>query len=384
MLSVSLSAVRLFRMCEQAYFLRHVEGLQRVDTAVHLLVGRMLHEYLQGYYERLQKNAPPNDAHVAAFVAMRDKWAPHLKAHLEEAIASGSEKRALELNNVLPSVRRIIIRYFNTRGRADADLYEVLVVEAPLNARIAYGIRNDSVIDLITREKMTGRVSLWEHKSAQSIPDADIRLHDLQTVLYRRIAEARFPFKINNVKWNYLRTKEPEVPDLLKNGKLTKKEKLDTTWEVYREAIQTNGLRETDYDDIRVRLQGREEEVYFPRFDLPYMADANLLLSDYQLSAQMIASRRKAWKSGTSHPVRSFAWHCSRCEFNLLCKAVLMGGDTDDVIRLKFRRRKEAQNGTASTSSPVAVAVGGAANSDSDDGGWDDLYTSLSAGPGDN
>jgi hypothetical protein len=370
MLNVSLSSVKLFRACEEAYYNRYVRRLQRVDKATYLIVGSLIHDYLKGYYSRLKDGDAAQHAHVEAFTEVINSNAASLKADLEASFASGNEKRVAELQQVIPSLHSIIPRYYTLRGKSDAERYIILAVEEPLKAKVGVGIRNTSVLDLLTEERWSGRVSLWEHKSAASIPDSDVRLTDLQTVLYKPLAEARFKRTIDTVTWNYLRTKLPAVPDLLKAGALTRRQDLDTTWPTYAEAIKTHNLDEQDYVEMKERLANRELEAYFPRFELPFMADAKLLLRDYRTTAQLIRARERSWAEKKSTPVRNFSFSCGRCEYLPICKAVLMGGEVNDVVRIKYRTSTR-QNEEKVYDHPTS--------GDQTDPGWSALAESLQA-----
>lgn len=338
-LYVSLTAAQTFRTCEEQYSLRYIYGLERVDRPLNRDLGTILHAYLGEYYSGLKAKKPAQTAHVTALLKVQEMFDAELQAGMQAAWNRGDESKALEFQNMLPTVQRIAQRYYELRGRQDAEDFEVLIVEQRIEIKLKPTIRSVSVVDLITRNLRSGQMSLWEHKTVGKIPDGDIRLRDLQTVLYKDLSQQRWKMKIHSVTWNYLRTKEPAIPDLLKSGQLTRRQDLDTTWQAYSKAIADNGLDEMFYTDVKERLVDRELESYFPRFNLPYMSDSHLLLGDYLITASAIQAKKKAWADKKSHPVRVFNFSCGGCDYQPICRTALMGGDLPDIIRLKYKSK---------------------------------------------
>jgi len=152
-------------------------------------------------------------------------------------------------------------------------MYEVLYVgRETIDAKISNTIRSRSVIDLIMREKESGLICLWEHKSTKNVPDSGLRLRDLQTLLYATVAKRKYNLDVDKVVWNYLRTKLPMQPHQNKPDKygvaaMSKAVGIDTTWEIYQQALVDAGLDPEDYQDVRSRLYNAEYDKYYPRYE---------------------------------------------------------------------------------------------------------------------
>ena len=344
---VSFSAADRFRTCEQDYYYDQVEKLERKDRAVPLERGIILATYLELYYKNLQHDYSAPTAHASALVQTMDEYRSKVGGYAVAAEAAGDLDLATELRGMLDVVPRIAERYFETRGEQDALTYEVLQVECWVDAELAPDVGTRGKVDLITRDRSNGRISLWEHKTVGEIPALDRRLRDLQTLLYRRPAEKRYGFMVDSVTWNYLRTKEPTIPDVLKNGGLSKRKDLDTTWEVYLELIKEHELDVNDYAEICSRLGlNREADAFFPRHELPMVAREDVLLRDFTATAVHIQQRRKEWDEG-GQPIRSVGYRCVRCTWRHLCTAVILGGDAESVKLLRYKQRAPSPSGNA-------------------------------------
>lgn len=332
-LNVSLSAVQSFRTCEQQYAYRYVERLRRRDKARPLEFGSMLHTYLEIYYGHLLEGEKPQDAHEFSKVSTSSMYTPEIKRMAKGLFLLRHDAEAQALLDLLPAAGRIADRYFLTRGQFDAEEYEILFVEEPIEVPMGYSIVTRGKVDMVTRHRDHGRINLWEHKSTSNEPSSEYRLRDLQTTLYASNIKTLELLEddIDAIMWNYIRTQEPTIPEQLKNGTLTRRANLDSTWEVYAVQLAKYKLSATDYEEQRQRLEGREESVYFRRHEHVLLASAKTLLRDYLRTARDIKLKRKLWASKKRVPVRNLSLSCDWCEYKDLCNAALFAGSDKDA-----------------------------------------------------
>lgn len=336
---VSLSAFQVWQQCETRYYYQYVRKLRIRDKFVAPTLGRVLHEYLEHYHNNLAAGYSAEDSHLSAQLKTSANVEPEIRQYAQTAYLGGAEELAKELLEIPHLAGRITDRYFKVRGRSDAERYKFLLVERWLNLPIYDGIRSTGVADLVTQDQETGRLNLWEHKSTQNVPSDSVRLRDLQTMLYSVKLRWQEGLTIDSVIWNYIRTKEPSVPEVLKSGQLTKRNNLDSTWETYLATAEENGLYlGEDYSEVRDRLLDRELTVFFPRYEQVIVVSENVLMDDYIIEARRMKRAREAWANGST-PVRSISRSCDYCEYNKVCMAVLTGGDEEDVIRMRFDER---------------------------------------------
>ena len=337
-LTVSLSAVQAFRRCQTQYHYRYVERLKRKDKAPAPELGIILHDYLACYYKWLQADVPAIEAHQTGLLKISADYMPEIKRFARVAERVGQHDLAAELLEIPGKASRIAERYYLARGQFDAERYEIIYVEQELRWQIRKSLRSDGRLDLVTQDRETGRVHLWDHKSTANVPDEGYRMRDLQTLLYaeKLARESPADIEIDCVLWNYIRTKEPTVPEQLKAGGLTRRADLDSTLEVYSAEVTRLGLNPMDYDEQWQRLAGRELSVFFPRIEQVIVAQADVLLRDYINTAREIRRYRKAWADGIVEPVRNLSMDCTWCEFATLCNAVILGGDESDIREMRF------------------------------------------------
>lgn len=336
-LAVSKTSIEDYRRCQQLYSYRYVQRLRPHGRALAPELGTILAEYLRHYYLRLAEDKP-QDAHAQAQLAISTSYMPTIQRFVRQAQEAGLDELAVDLKALPAKAARISERYFNVRGRQDAERYEILLAEEFLSIRISKSIVSNGRVDLVTRDRDKGIIRLWEHKSTVSVPDMMVRLRDLQTILYKHKVERLelIDGEIDAIVWNYFRTVEPVEPHVLKNGQLSKAISTDTTWEVYSAALKRQGLALADYDDMKQKLEGRELSAFFPRFDQAVVSDADVLYRDYVQTAKEIFRSRAAWNAGEREPVRTLSRDCNFCEMAPLCNAALLAGDDSDVISLRY------------------------------------------------
>jgi hypothetical protein len=339
-LTLSYSAISTWRECRKKYAYAYVEKLRPKFKGPQLSLGEILHEYLELYYKRLQGAMHPRAAHAASLADIEAKWRSELELARDAAYALSDVELGDTYGAMWDEIVRIASRYFVVRGHADASSFAVLLVEEPFSYPLIPGVNTVGTIDLVTRDR-DGNIALWEHKTVRSIPRTMRRLRDLQTTLYKAVAEQVFSEtvpRVDLVIWNYLRTKPPSVPEQLKTGELSRRKNLDTTWAVYYEEILKLGLDPEDYEDMRVLLEGREERMFYPRMAVPIVSDEGILLRDFITSAREIVTALP--ELAHSDPVRSIGTHCDYCPYARLCEAVITGGEVAPLERQLFTRKE--------------------------------------------
>lgn len=342
-LLVSLSAYQTWQRCETQYYYRYVRKLRPILPEIAPERGIMLHGYLEAYYRSLREGLDRDKAHERGQYAIME-YTDKLKVAAATAFYGGNEELAQEYQSLLGRVVDIAERYFNVRGKTDADQFEILAVEETIDLALAGGITSRSVIDLVARERDRGLVWLWEHKSVKAVPDSKLRIRDLQTLLYATVFERTRGIHIDGIMWNYLRTKDPDVPHQNKSkgkaerARFSVAQSVDTTRDIWERTLRSVGEDPDDpyYATIAKRLEHADTTIWFPRYEHVIVADPGLLLNDYAIEATRIRYARWAWEQGVATPVRSIRRDCDFCPFYRVCEAVITGGDEEDAIRMKF------------------------------------------------
>lgn len=258
----------------------------------------------------------------------------------EEAIAVANEKRtqvfASELDKwdeIIADAKMIMDGYFRYYAK-DKLKYRVIngkKTEHQFEYPLAKGLTLAGVIDCIP-ETPDKRVWVGEHKSRGGrIENDSVRTLDLQTMLYTKIAETTLGVKkISGVVWDYIRSKPPTIPDVLKDGSLSKR-KIDTLPWVYEAAIKKHGLDRSHYLDVLgvldENLIGWFRRVYMP---------VNKSAIEVMVEEATVTAREMHRKLGVD-TTRNLTRDCSFCAYERLCTAELMGADSDFIREREYR-----------------------------------------------
>ncbi len=191
-------------------------------------------------------------------------------------------------------------------------------------------------IDLIFEDEQG--VWVLDHKFVSQIPDDTVRFMDAQTALYDYAAR-QLGFDPVGVVFNYIRTKAPTVPRLLKNGTMSKA-KIDTDVATYLQALRENGLDPADYSDYIETLNNRS---FYSRFKVPKpgnLVDSTLEDFDGWMSVFEDAQRKGRFPRAVS---KNCSWDC---EFYRICQAELSGVDPSYLIETYYteRRKEDAED----------------------------------------
>ncbi len=166
---VSYSQFANWFKCRHRWFLDHVKGLRTFEDSVSTCFGTAMHEAIQLYIETLyKKSAKEADSHDlnAIFLAAFDRE------------LAGGEKKAKPIE-ITPEVRKeyiedaanIITSFTNMTNRIKhfpSGKYEFIGVEDEIIMPIKQNIEFVCYIDLVLKEKATGRYRIIDIKTSTS------------------------------------------------------------------------------------------------------------------------------------------------------------------------------------------------------------------------
>lgn len=314
---VSWSRIRSWRRCHRLHHYKYNEGLQRKRRPVPLLRGVILHELLDA---RANKKDPGE---------VLRKYAKEYKRLFDE------EKELY--GDVIEDCRKIFFGYCKLYEK---DGLEVVASEHRVSVELGDDLMFKGYIDKVVRDR---RKQLWimDHKSHKNLPSEESRFSDLQLVFYIWAWNHENPKKpITGVIWDYLRTKVPTVPEVLKSGQLSMRENIDTTYDVYLEAVRENtkltGEDPMKYNPILEKLKTKPNNFY-RRVQLP--TPPRVMIE--QVVREMTETAAEVRERGTKSSVRTMVRECVSCEFYNLCHAELRGLDSDFIRKAEYEQRKD-------------------------------------------
>jgi PD-(D/E)XK nuclease superfamily len=323
MLIVGFSRLKSWRRCHRLYNYKYEQGLKRKRPKVQLIRGTILHALLDA--DALGKPVAP------VLAKFKKEFG---KLFLEEQD---------EYGDLLGDCERIFTNYKRTYA---GEKYKVIGSEIELKVSLGGGVEFQGHIDKIWQD-VKRRLWLVDHKSHKNIPGEEQRFSDLQTVFYTWAYNLLHPkTPVDGVIWDYLRTKNPTVPEVLKNGTLSKRENIDTDYLTAHAAVQAHlkSLPKTvidvshNYDDWLEMIKKKENR-FFKRVHLPSPPAVMVeqIVNEMKTTAfQMLRDK--------GDDTRNMTRDCSWCEFYALCHAELRGQDAAYLRKAEFKIDEELLN----------------------------------------
>lgn len=262
MLILSSSRISSFFPCPMRHHYAYVERLTPKVEAFELRFGRMLHAGLAGYYSHgrsLNK----------ALISMEAEYGKQLDGMLanDNQIWDEDRERWAEANLLASGM---LTHYADWDSRQEPYGSErPLGIEHSFEVPISGDAVFRGVIDLMTESD--DELYIWDHKTVSAFSSTWESQNHLDRQ-FRRYAWAvrELTGKAPNAFIvNGLRKKLPTVPQMLKKGGLSQRKDIDTTVEVYLEAIRANDMRPDDYADTIEMLEAkgntffRRDVIYF-------------------------------------------------------------------------------------------------------------------------
>jgi hypothetical protein len=294
-----------------AHHYRYYQRLKRKTKARPLMLGSAVHTLIESQLEYGSYDITP------------------IQAEYDKLF---SEEKA-ELGDIPGDASRIVSGYFNYYAHEQYAYPKVwfgknteLHVQVDLGSRIAF----QGYIDCFPQNEL----GYWicDHKTAKSLPDEASRFSDLQTVMYTWAApQAGLP-KPAGVIWDYIRTKAPAVPEVLKNGEVSMRKNIDTTPEVYLETVKRHlGSIPDQYREFAKTLEHKRSD-FFQRVKLPSPSPRLIEFAIRDLKE----SGREIRETGETSTVRTMTKDCSWCSYYPLCAAEVRGLDSTTIRKTLY------------------------------------------------
>lgn len=324
MFEVGFSKVRTYRYCNKAYDYAYNQNIQARRRPAAPFRGTILHKMLEAW-ENAGRGKPGKRTALAVLDEYGRKYARMFQ-----------EEREFYGENFISDIERIFLGYLRTWSNDD---WQVLRVEEEIRTPLTRNIEFVGHVDLRIKTLGDGRRWLVDRKSHKVIPDAEERYGNTQLMLYVWAWNRENPDRcVDGIIWDYLRTKAPTVPEVLKKGGLTQRMDLDTDVYTYECAIEDNKLDVRDYEEYLSYLEQRQEGRFFQRVPLPNPPQAVIgtVLEEFKQTATLM-HRLDVYP-------RNMTARCKQCEFWKLCKAELTGLNAEFTRKADYEPREVEPN----------------------------------------
>ena len=324
LVELSVSKAKRWRQCQTAYRYKYVDKLRPVRKARPLTLGSLVHSCLEAR-------------------AMGGNWVDEIRKFKAGEWSKVFEEEKVELGDIPGDAFRIMRGYHYYYLESDKR-YKTIAAEVPFRVRVpGTPVVLVGIIDLIVLDTTDNGIWCIEHKTVKKdIPTEEFKTTDFQTTIYLIVMEYLAPHlnyepsQIKGVILDYLKTKAPTVPEVLKNGTLSKR-KITCDRYTYLDCIKKVGGDPADYEDI---LEYMDSNVFYKRVPLTKSSDlsSRTLQELVSVGVQILSIHPKYY-------TRNLSWTCDRprCEYRDLCIAELQGLDVSTLIKLNFTRESEEE-----------------------------------------
>lgn len=314
------SMVSTFRTCPKKYFYAYVRKIRARRAAKPLFRGTILHKMLE------VRAISPDDDPYAVLNDYAERYSDLLAEEQEYYGATFIE-----------DIRRIFEGYEREYG--DDPDWKVESAEEFIATDLTNSIRFVGHSDMRVLSRSDGRRWLIDHKNHKVIPTEEERFNNYQLLLYVWAWNREHKHdKVDGILWNYIRTKAPTIPELLKKGGLTRRADLDTDEYTYRKALKDNRLPSGPYKEYIRQLAQRSKGRFFQRVPLPVPSRemTETVVEEFRQTSVLMHSMRGYTRTMTP-------WCSKQCEFFRLCSAELRGLDHKFIEKTEYEPRPDEE-----------------------------------------
>ena len=263
-----------------------------------------------------------------------------------------------QLGEIVRDIRWIMQEYlevyekdpviFLKRGNKRAEhAYEVEVED---------GLVFEWRVDAFAKMKKSKLKFLWENKTGQKQMDAIEEMTSVQAATYIRGGQILGLPEMDGIAWNFVLSKPPTVPQLLKDGTLGTRKDIITLPQVVRATIKAHGLKAADYEALFSIATAGRARYFRRRFDVIKPRVVENVWRDFIQDARRMADDPN-FKNRSKHLGR----HCSWCDYKAICLAELTGKSSDKVKEIHFEprtKKEESKQENARKSKPQRSKAG--------------------------
>lgn len=242
----------------------------------------------------------------------------------------------------LPNECRLLMESYIWHYRDDP--WTVLETEFTVETEFPDGTMYRGKVDALVENQL----GLWlvDHKSHGNLPNSTFRLLDAQSALYLWACR-RNRIPVQGFIWNYLKTKAPSKPKLIKSGARLSKTLGDTDYLTYSRELRRlrdeEGYRITRADvELGNRLKGQRyvagEPQTSPFFRRVVLEKDNDMLRRVAAENYHTSKRMHEYPFGNDAVERNSSRNCDfDCSYTELCTVELMGGNPNHLRKQLYR-----------------------------------------------
>lgn len=254
--SLTYSAIQSFKTCRQQYKFKYEMGLVPVERPIYFDTGAAFHIALEGLYTGkkhddivssvetyFNNNSPQSDD-----LDRLGKWDAEKRLTLA-LFDRYCEQYPLGHFRVMDVEKEFNVPIVNPETGYPCQIYR-------LSGKFDLLVKINDLYWLV-EHKTTGRLDVLYKKQ---------RLMDGQSILYLEAVERALNIKIQGVLYNVILKSVPRMPEVLKNGGLSRAKNANTTPELFRKAIKQYFFDEAEYTDYLAFLEANRRQYFWREY----------------------------------------------------------------------------------------------------------------------
>lgn len=199
---VSFSQYAMYLRCPNAWKLNYLEGKRIFDANLNTCFGTAIHFTIQTYIEKLYKESPEVADSLNLHKIFQDKF-------LEELNTAKTKNPNLKYTDddyteFLFNGEDILKAFLNTSTRIKhfpSNKYEFIGTELPLDAEMKNNVDFIAFVDLILKEKATGKIKIYDFKTSflgwKTEKDDPAKYE--QVLIYKAVYSKKFKVPLNMI-----------------------------------------------------------------------------------------------------------------------------------------------------------------------------------------
>lgn len=360
------SQLACFKACPKKWYYRFVKLLDPVGTKRTLELGSYVHHLLDVFYNPSGTGTPISASGGSLQVLAEDRYTCMMtasEAYFNEKTKDLFEEETKLFIDMREEAEAIVTRYIEINAD-DLSKYWVLATEKefsiPIYSPAGKRTRDRFMgkFDMIVKDEFD-TVWFFEHKTTGDSVDNRFETIELEEQLNNYIMVASLKYDDYGGILNVIRKKAPRKPEPLKSGKgLSQAKNIDTTYEIYLEAIKENGFNPADYSEILGILKEKGDRFFGRRIVSRKPHQILETRNEIYYTVQAIKAMLKQFKKSNDESVfyRTPNFMCKNCQYCNLCMLDSKNGDTTSYIAGNFTIR-ETMNPELSMKEPDGIST---------------------------
>jgi hypothetical protein len=177
-----------------------------------------------------------------------------------------------------------------------------------------------------------------DHKFRKTFYPGNSEDVNLQMFVYQRLIKESLGIDTVGSRQLQIQPRIPEKPEILKNGKLSKKD-IWSDWETYRQAVIDNGEDEKDYEDMKLKL---DKKKWFDINECKTRRTPEEIRRVWDSVIIPASHRIIQNKQSGKEAIRAMNhFNCKNCDMLEYCIEDLKGGDLEFLMCTNYKLKGE-------------------------------------------